>query len=133
MRYRGCNYEKTLLLESKDSVDRCGEIVDAFVTVPAECAGNLGNDVRVVFAVDVPPHGSRRIGILYDNPAAAKPVVPAALDVSGEGCGLAVDARDYAVACDPRSGVIDRSIFRQRFPRTGDVASAEAAAVIGLP
>jgi len=145
MRYRGWNFEKTLLLESKDSVDRRGEIVDAFVTVPAECAGNLENDVRVVlkpawnrigdelprqvyaverhgdvasfrvvFAVDVPPHGSRRIGILYDNPAAAKPEVQSALDVTGAGCGLAVDARDYAVACDPRSGEIGRAVVKVR-------------------
>jgi hypothetical protein len=114
MRYRGWNYEKTLLLESKDSVDRRGEIVDAFITVPAECSGNLENDVRVVlkpdwnrigtelpcqvyaierhgdvasfrvvFAVDVPPHGSRRIGVLYDNPAATKPQVQTTFDVSG--------------------------------------------------
>jgi hypothetical protein len=145
MRYRGWNYEKTLLLQSKDSVDRRGEIVDAFVTVPAECSGNLENDVRVVlkpdwnrigdelacqvyaierhgdvasfrvvFAVDVPAHGSRRIGVLYDNPAATRPVVQTTFDVSGEGCGLAVDARDYAVACDPRSGQIARAVVKVR-------------------
>ncbi len=145
MRYRGWNYEKTLLLESTDSVDRPREIVDAYITVPAESAGNLENDVRVVlksdwnridaelpcqvyaierhgdvasfrvlFSVDVPPHGCRRIGVLYDNPAAGKPVVQAPLDVSGAGCGLAVEARDYAVSCDPRSGQIARALCKVR-------------------
>lgn len=49
MKYQGWNYEKTLLIRSTAPEDRLDEFIDVQVAVETVSAGNLQNDVRVVF------------------------------------------------------------------------------------
>jgi len=143
VRYRGWHYEKTLLVESNDPVDRRGELIDAFVTVPTEHAGNIGADVRVlaksdwnrvdaeipsqvygierhgdvtsfrvVFPLDVPGHGRRRVGVYYGNPDAPPPRYESQLDVGGDGLGLSVETPSYRVTLDPTSGQISSMVLK---------------------
>jgi len=139
MKYKGWNFEKTLLISSDDSIDRQGVLVDAFVTVPAEYAGNVPNDIRVVlkkswneidrelpsqaygverkdgvasfrvvFSLDLPPHGNARVGVYYDNPSAEKPVYQSDFTLRYDGGpGFSAESRYYRARADEGSGQID--------------------------
>lgn len=86
MKYRGWNFEKTLLIQSESPFDRQNEFIDVAVTVETKCAATLSRDVRVVmkpawnrFGKEVPcqvydirEHGSItvfRVAFVADLPA----------------------------------------------------------------
>jgi len=88
MKYRGWNFEKTLLIRSDCPYDRPDEFIDVFVTVETQSARNLANDVRVIIKpawnqlgrempcqlYDIQKHGpvtTFRVAFMADIPANA--------------------------------------------------------------
>ncbi|MFA7157888.1 MAG: hypothetical protein WC299_01195 [Kiritimatiellia bacterium] len=145
MKYKGWNFEKTLLIRSDSAFDRPGEFIDVYVAVETQSARNLANDVRVVikpewnrigpelpcqvydiqehgpvttfrvaFAADIPANATRRVGILYDNPGAARPRYETDLSDSGAGSDFAAENRHFRARTDPLSGQIDELTIKMQ-------------------
>jgi CheY-like chemotaxis protein len=70
--------------------------------------------------------------LAIDDDESALSVIYSILGADGYTVLTAKSGRDGCTIA-ARDQMMDQSISRQRFPGTGDVASTEAAAVIGLP
>jgi hypothetical protein len=136
MQYQGWNFEKTLLVSSPagprthQHVDVCipvdsrsaGSLERDVRVILKKDWNQLDREIpsqvyqvsqhggvttcRVAFTMDVPAQDAQRVGVYYDNPAAAPPAYQSPLDVRGNGLGYIVKTPHYTVETDPATGQI---------------------------
>jgi hypothetical protein len=70
---------------------------------------------RVVFPLDIPAHGEKRVGVYYGNPGAKKPAYESSIDLNiAEGCGYTIASPFYRISADPASGQISGLTMKTR-------------------